>query len=184
MIVDPGDEPERILAAVRAQNLDVKYLLHTHAHFDHVGATGAVRKALSAPTCLHAGDEDLYKNLPLQGKMFGIPLDAPPPLEKRIEDAETLRFGDYTLEVLHTPGHSPGSVCFRVTGNSEELVLSGDTLFQLSVGRSDLWGGDHRTLVRSIRERLFILEDEIAVHPGHGPSTTIGVEKRMNPFLT
>ena len=184
VIVDPGDEAAKILAEVAALKLEVKFLLHTHAHFDHVGGTGEVRKKLTAPVCLHKGDDDLYRNLPLQGKLFGIPLMAGPPVEKYLEDGEELVFGDYKLTTLHTPGHSPGSICFQVAGNGEEWLFSGDTLFQQSVGRSDLWGGDHGTLVRSIKSRLLTLDDDTPVFPGHGPETIIGIEKRTNPFLT
>ncbi len=184
VLVDPGDEAAKILAEVAAQNLQIKYILHTHAHFDHVGATGGVRKQLdTAKVCLHKGDEDLYMNLPLQGRLFGIPIQEAPPIEKFLEDGEILVFGDYKLETVHTPGHSPGSICFRVTGNGQEYLFSGDTLFQQSVGRSDLWGGDHDTLIKSIRKRLLVLDDDTPVHPGHGPSTLVGIEKRSNPFL-
>lgn len=184
VLIDPGDEAERLLAAIALENVTVKYILHTHAHFDHVAGTAGVRAKIEAPTCVHAGDEDLYRNLPLQGKLFGFPLEPAPPLEKRIEDNEVLTFGTYRLEVLHTPGHSPGSVCFRVTGAGVEKVFSGDTLFQGSIGRADLWGGDAPLLLRSIRTRLFTLDDEIPVFPGHGDATTIGIEKRTNPFFS
>ena len=184
VLIDPGDEAPRILEAVAKANVTVKYLLHTHAHFDHVGATAGVRAKLDAKTCLHRGDEDLYRNLPLQGRMFGVPMDAAPPLEKYLEDNEVLAFGRYRIEVVHTPGHSPGSVCFRVTGDGQERLFSGDTLFQGSIGRADLWGGDGRQLIRSIKTRLLAFDDEIPVYPGHGEATKIGTERRSNPFLT
>jgi hydroxyacylglutathione hydrolase len=181
VLIDPGDEPAKILRMLDETHLKIKFILHTHAHFDHVGGTAGVRAKVEAPTCLHKGDEMLYQNLPMQGKMFGMPLEAAPKLEKYLEDEEVLRFGNYALSVIHTPGHSPGSVCFKLVGAPN--LYSGDTLFQQSVGRADLWGGDERQLIRSIKERLLTLEDETAVHPGHGPSTSIGIEKRTNPFL-
>lgn len=182
VVIDPGDEADRILTQLKNDGATVKYLLHTHAHFDHVGATAALKQALAPQICLHRGDEKLYTNLPLQGQFFGMTFDEPPPVDRFIEDDEPIVFGDYGLRVIHTPGHSPGSVCFQLQQDLNE-VYSGDTLFARSVGRADLWGGDGAQLIRSIRERLLVLEDEIAVHPGHGPSTTIGVERRENPFL-
>jgi glyoxylase-like metal-dependent hydrolase (beta-lactamase superfamily II) len=182
VLIDPGEEPQKILAAVAAQGVKVKYLLHTHAHFDHIGATKQVKAAIGGITCLHAADEDLYQNLPLQGKMFGFSFEAAPPLEKFVEDEEEIQFGEKRVKVLHTPGHSPGSVCFQLVGEDERL-FSGDTLFQQSIGRADLWGGDARQLITSIRDRLLPLADETRVFPGHGPSTEIGYERRFNPFL-
>ncbi len=182
VLIDPGDEASKILAMVEAKGVKVKYLLHTHAHFDHIGATGAVRETLGAQPCLHAEDDDLYRNLILQGKLFGMQFESAPPIEKYFVDGEELEFGEQKLSVIHTPGHSPGSVCFQLKGGGES-VFSGDTLFRQSVGRSDLWGGDGRLLVNSIRERLFTLQDDTEVFPGHGPKTSIGFERHHNPFL-
>ena len=181
ILIDPGEEADRIAAAVEKAGLTVKYLLHTHAHFDHIGATGALHAKWGAVPCLHRDDEMIYKNLPLQGKMFGFHFGAPPEVGKYLEDGEPIVFGEHKLEVVHTPGHSPGSICFRLDGG--EHLFSGDTLFQNSVGRSDLWGGNHDTLIRSIKGRLLTLDDDTQVHPGHGPSTKVGLEKRQNPFL-
>jgi glyoxylase-like metal-dependent hydrolase (beta-lactamase superfamily II) len=183
VLIDPGDEAERILALVRSAGVSVKYLLHTHAHFDHVGATRALHTALKAPPCLHPQDQQLYDNLPLQGRYFGMTFEAAPPIEKFLADEEILTFGEHRLQIVHTPGHSPGSICFHLQGADEEL-FSGDTLFAGSVGRADLWGGDADTLIRSIENRLLVLSDELPVQPGHGPTTTIGRERRENPFLT
>lgn len=185
VLVDPGDEAEKILALVAKEGVTVKYLLHTHAHFDHCGATGAVKTALGAPTCLHADDRMLYDNLPTQGRMFGMHFEPAPTLDKTLADGEPISFGHCKLEVIHTPGHSPGSVCFRFTSpeSDAEWLASGDTLFQGSVGRADLWGGNGRQLLTSIRERLFVLDDDLPVYPGHGGTTRIGIEKRTNPFL-
>ena len=181
VVIDPGDEPEKII-----RNLDsgvkVKYLLHTHAHFDHIGGTEGVKLLTQGTICLHQADEMIYKNLPMQGRMFGMTFNEAPPVEKFIEDNEELVFGEHKIEVIHTPGHSPGSVCLKLKGK-EEKVFSGDTLFRQSVGRSDLWGGDHSLLIRSIKSRLMVLDEEMRVYPGHGPATRIGEEKRKNPFL-
>lgn len=183
ILIDPGDEGARITAEVEALGLKVKFILHTHAHFDHIGASSHVKKALNAPLCLHRGDELLFKNLPIQGKLYGFKFGEAPNIDQFIEDNEIITFGDCKLEVIHTPGHSPGSICFKISGSSDEIVFSGDTLFQSSIGRTDLWGGDHRQILKSIKERLFILDDDLEVHPGHGPSTSIGIEKRNNPFI-
>jgi glyoxylase-like metal-dependent hydrolase (beta-lactamase superfamily II) len=186
VVLDPGDEAERIFEQIHAAGLKVKYLIHTHAHFDHVGATRGLKQRLSASSaaapCLHKADEELYKMLPLQGKLFGMELGAAPPLEKYLEDEEILSFGEHRLQVLHTPGHSPGSVCLKLL-DGEEWLFSGDTLFNQSIGRTDLWGGDYSQILRSIKQRLMVLDDDTKVQPGHGPDTLIGVEKRSNPFL-
>lgn len=183
VLIDPGDEAQRLIEMVEKIGLKVKYLLHTHAHFDHVGATAEVKAKLGGTTCLHTGDQPLYDNLPMQCQLFGFPVVSAPPLEKVLTDEEILTFGDHRLQVIHTPGHSPGGLCFKLLDGNEDL-FSGDTLFQGSVGRTDLWGGDTDQLLQSIRRRLFVLDDGIAVHPGHGPSTEIGIEKRTNPFLS
>ena len=182
IVIDPGDEAERILKEITAQNLTVKYVIHTHAHFDHIGATGGLKQKLKTTLCLHKDDEQIYNNLPLQGKMFGMEFEAAPPIEKFILDEEILTFGEHQIQVIHTPGHSPGGVCLKLVEN-DQFLFSGDTLFQQSVGRSDLWGGNHDTLIRSIKTRLLSLDGDTRVFPGHGPSTRIGDEKKGNPFL-
>lgn len=183
VLIDPGDEPEKILKALGEPNLRVKYLLHTHAHFDHFAATAKVKAAKGGEVVLHRGDEKLWVNLKAQGQMFGMEFDDPAVVEKFVDDGEELTFGDHKLQVIHTPGHSPGSICFKLA-DGKESVYSGDTLFWRSIGRADLWGGDARQLIRSIKDRLFVLEDDLRVFPGHGPSTRLGEEKRENPFLT
>lgn len=184
VVIDPGDEADKILAQLAQDNLTVKYLLHTHAHFDHIGGTGGVKaKAAAAQICLHQDDQMIYDNLPMQGKMFGMNFEKAPPVEKFLEDGERLTFGECRLDVTHTPGHSPGGVCLVGESDGEQWCFSGDTLFQQSVGRTDLWGGDMGVLVTSIKQRLFTLDDDTKVFPGHGPETSIGFEKRMNPFV-
>lgn len=191
-IVDPGDEAPRILEKLFAttQLPSAVWLLHTHAHFDHVGATRLVAEALRARSipvhvALHRADAPMYAELKMQGQMFGLPQDDPIAITHWLEDGEALKLGTLELDVLHTPGHSPGGLCFR-WGNSKvgATLFSGDTLFDHSVGRTDLWEGDWDQLKRSIRERIFTLDDETQVVPGHGSDTSVGVEKRENPFLT
>ena len=120
VLIDPGDEAEKILRLVEEHGVKVKYLLHTHAHFDHIGATGALHAKLGAPPCLHAHDQQIYDNLPLQGQMFGMKFAPAPKVEKLLVDEEELMFGEHRLQIIHTPGHSPGGVCFRLLGGDEE----------------------------------------------------------------
>lgn len=196
ILVDPGDEPEKILRVLKETSIRVKYLFHTHGHLDHIGATRAVCETLVASSprvsrpqiALHRGDEELYQKLAFQRALFGFPHDQDPlPIDHSLVDEEEIRVGDLRLTVIHTPGHSPGSVCLRLHEDSalgiQETLFSGDTLFQGSVGRTDLWGGDSDQMFRSIRQRILVLDDETRVCPGHGPDTRIGIEKRENPFL-
>lgn len=200
VVVDPGDDPEQILTALAGAKvpsgapIQVRYLLHTHGHLDHVGAARPVKASLGrqpelAPRiALHKGDEPLYLALKTQGALFGIEYEDPLPVDHYLEDGEELKIGDLRLSVLHTPGHSPGSVCLRLHEDKgqgiPETLFSGDTLFQGSVGRTDLWGANGDQMFRSIRGRILTLDDDTRVCPGHGPETRIGVEKRGNPFLT
>ncbi len=199
VLVDPGDESPRIISAIESieqkleHKIEVKALLHTHAHFDHIsGSRGVVEHfknaGITAPSIyLHRADEFMYQMLPKQAAMFGFESDEPLPVDRFIRDEEILKFGELKFSVLHTPGHSPGGVCFRLHENSAsqvpEMVFTGDTLFRRGVGRSDLWGGESQTLIKSIRERLFTLDDDTCAWPGHGSSTLIGEEKRENPYL-
>lgn len=181
ILIDPGDEPQKILNELKKDNYSVKYLLHTHAHFDHINATKFIKPQLNAQICLHKEDEIIYNNLKMQGQMFGFQFENPLPVEKFLVDEEILYFGKQKLQVIHTPGHSPGGVCFKL---NDESVFTGDTLFQGSIGRSDLWGGNQETLINSIQNRLLVLESELPVFPGHGGTTKIGIEKRSNPYLS
>ena len=200
-LIDPGDEPRKILAAIESAQaalsrpVSVKYLLHTHAHLDHIGATRAVREALAdtqgeatPQIYLHQADEPIYRALKQQGQMLGFRYDDPLPVDEYFQDEQELRIGKIKLSLIHTPGHSPGSCCLRMHEDSNlgnaETVYSGDTLFQFSVGRTDFMGGDMGALLRSIKGRLLTLDDDTRVCPGHGPDTKIGLEKRVNPFLT
>jgi len=181
VVIDPGDEPERILRALQAAKLNPVALLHTHAHLDHITASRAVKEATGAPIRLHPADRPLYDALPEQARFFGFRAEEPLPPDAPLRDAETVRFGPYTLRAIHTPGHTPGSTCFFLEGD-HPVLFSGDTLFHRSIGRTDLWGGDTDAILGSIRSKLFALPGDVPVVCGHGPDTTIDEEKRLNPF--
>ena len=187
VIVDPGDEVDELLAAAERHRLDVKAILLTHAHLDHVTGVARAKQALGVPVWLHRDDNFLYERVVQQGQMFGLPVDPQPPIDHFYDPStqQPLRFGRYDVRVLHTPGHCPGGVCLAIGENSAERrdLFVGDTLFAGSIGRTDLPGGDMETLLRSIREVLFSFPDDCVVWSGHGEPTTIGREKRTNPFL-
>ena len=180
-IIDPGDEADRILDVARQTGLDFQFILNTHAHLDHVGAVLEVKTELSIPFYLHKEDQFLLDTLPQQAAMFGLRIDEPPAVDFYYGPNAEIKLGGLTFKIFHTPGHSPGSICLYEA--SESVVFGGDVLFQGSIGRIDLPGGDFETLINSIRTSLFVLPDETTIYPGHGPSTTIGHEKRFNPFL-
>ncbi len=178
-VVDVGFEPERVLAELERDSLPVAMLLLTHAHYDHVCGMRVVQRRHPAPCGLHPGDRPLLEVLSVQGSAFGFPPAEPPEDVRDLEDGERIELGESAIEVIHTPGHSPGGVCFRC---GEDLLV-GDTLFAGSIGRTDLPGGSFEQLERSIRSRLFTLGDALRCHTGHGPTTTIGAERRANPFV-
>ena len=180
VVIDPGDKAG-ILQTLKAHNLTVQYLIHTHGHLDHVTATAALQQEMDAPVLIHEADQILLDNLEVQGTMFGLTAPESPTVDSYICEGDSIDWGQYTLSVIETPGHSPGGVCLNLEG--EQILFAGDTLFQDSIGRTDLWGGDYEQLLDSIREQLWPLDDDTIVCPGHGPRTTIGREKRENPFL-
>jgi len=180
IIVDPGDEPERILRFIKDINATPTRIVATHTHFDHVLGVDGVRKATKTPFMIHRDDLPMLESMQSRVRqIMGFEVPPPPKVDGYLKDGESLNLGDETIRVLHTPGHSPGSISLSGDG----YVLTGDALFNQSIGRTDLPGGDLETLVRSIRERLFKLDDETIVYPGHGPETTIGDEKLANPFV-
>jgi hydroxyacylglutathione hydrolase len=185
VLIDPGDEVEQLLEATRELGLAIRYILLTHAHLDHITGVGRARKTLRAPVGLHRDDEFLYRAVVQQGMAFGIPVDPQPPVDFFYEDSGPWRFGEYGAWVFHTPGHCPGGVCLAIGRENEasRTLFVGDTLFAGSIGRTDLPGGDAATLLRSIRQVLFSFPDETPVYSGHGEPTTIGHERRTNPFL-
>ena len=180
-VVDVGFDPEAVIRWVGGQPgpLAVRYLLNTHAHYDHVCGMRAVQEALGGEYWLHPGDRPLLDHLGEQGATFGFPPALAPAVVHELADGQRLPLGRETLEVIHTPGHSPGGVCFH----GREDLWVGDTLFAGSVGRTDLPGGSFEELEHSIRTRLFPLGDRVRVHPGHGPATTLGRERASNPYV-
>jgi hydroxyacylglutathione hydrolase len=180
VIIDPGGDPERILAEVKRHGLAIKYALNTHGHFDHTDANAAIVKATGAPLAIHGADRPL---LEASGgaAWFGMQAIPSPPPDLELHDGDLLGVGTLTLKVLHTPGHSPGHVCFYEA--HQGVLFDGDVLFCRGVGRYDLPGGDWDQLLHSIERVLFALPDETIVYSGHGPATTIGEEKRLNPWL-
>jgi glyoxylase-like metal-dependent hydrolase (beta-lactamase superfamily II) len=184
IVVDPGGDADRILDVVRSNGLTVKEIVHTHAHFDHVLATREVHDATKARVRLHPGDSFLYENLAMQASWLGMRVEQEaPPVDAPLRANETVTFGAEGALVLHTPGHTPGSVCFSLKTDRGMLLLAGDTLFQGSIGRTDLPGGDSEQILESIRKKLLPLDDDTRVICGHGPETTIGRERKKNPFV-
>jgi hydroxyacylglutathione hydrolase len=182
VVIDPGDEIEHIQEVLRRHNLRVRYIIATHAHIDHVGGIEQLQKATGAAVGLHAADLPLYRNLAAQAAWLGVKPPGTVEIDQILKGGDRLRAGPLSLEVFHTPGHSPGSLSLYLEGE-QPRIFSGDTLFQGSVGRTDLWGGSYEQLLRSIAGTLFLFPDETPVFPGHGPATTIGRERGSNPFL-
>jgi glyoxylase-like metal-dependent hydrolase (beta-lactamase superfamily II) len=178
-VVDVGFDPEAVLDAIARRTLVVRLLLNTHAHYDHVAGMRVVQRACGGEYHLHPADRPLLDHLSEQGAAFGFPPAEPPDHPHDLAHGQTITLAGETIEVIHTPGHSLGGVCFRHGG----WLISGDTLFAGSVGRTDLPGGSFEDLERSIRERLFVLGDALRVYPGHGPETTLGEERTHNPFV-
>jgi glyoxylase-like metal-dependent hydrolase (beta-lactamase superfamily II) len=180
VVIDPGDETDRILLMLAESALKVKYILNTHGHFDHVGGNKKLKDVTGAELMIHAADAPMLKHLSASAANWGLFADDSPPPDRTIAEGDTISFGkDITLRVIHTPGHTPGGVSFH----TDEKVFVGDTLFQSSIGRTDFPGGNFETLISSIKNKLFMLGDKVEVFTGHGDPTTIGREKRFNPFL-
>lgn len=181
IIVDPGGDAEEILKWCAKQEFNIKLLLHTHGHFDHILAASEIREKTGARIGLHEEDRWLYENIDLQGQMFGFQLEKVGSFDFCLEHQQVHKAGDYQIETYHTPGHSPGSVCFHM--ESEKVLFSGDTLFSGSIGRTDIWKGSQDQLLSSIENHLLKLDESTVVIPGHGESTTIERELQYNPFL-
>lgn len=179
LVVDPGSDGEAIAGALREAGGELAAILLTHAHLDHIGAVAELRASFDAPIYLHPADLPLYERAEEQAAAFGLSVDPPPPPDRTLAHGERLSFRDLTLDVRHAPGHSPGGVI--LVGDGEAFV--GDCVFAGSIGRTDLPGGDPRTLLRSIRAQILTLPPDTVLHPGHGPQTTVGFEEASNPFL-
>ncbi len=210
IVVDPGDEVERILEIIRRHNLKVRAIISTHTHIDHVGGLATLHDAIGAPVMVHEADLPLYANLEAQAEWLGVPTPAVMRIRDFVKEGDTVRWGGFAARVLHTPGHTPGSISLLVepggaTANAGDVargsrdaadsrdvrsdartvrrLLAGDTLFHGSIGRTDLPGGSFPQIISSIREKLLVLPEDMTVYPGHGDLTTIGFEREHNPFL-
>jgi glyoxylase-like metal-dependent hydrolase (beta-lactamase superfamily II) len=186
IVVDPGGSIPKIIEYLKSKDLSLKYIIHTHAHFDHCMGTSSLHKTLNGKVCLHKGDMFLYENLAQQCQAFGVRYEKEEMVSVThfLEDNEVLKIGEEKLEVLHTPGHTPGSVCFVGESIEKPVLFSGDTLFAGSIGRTDLWGGNYQQIIKSIENRLFTLDEATLVIPGHGELSDIFKEKRYNPFFS
>ena len=179
MLIDPGAEAVVILKKVDDLGLDIKYIVLTHGHIDHVAALKEVKEATGAKVAVHADDASSLQGQSFFAEQFGLSYQVPPSPDRLLKDGDSIDIGDLHFLVLHTPGHSPGGICLLGQG----VVFSGDTLFNYGIGRYDLPGGDYNQLMKSIDTKLMVLPDETTVYPGHGPGTTIGAERLANPFL-
>jgi hydroxyacylglutathione hydrolase len=203
LVLDPGDEVDRVLAVLARHSLTVRLIVSTHAHIDHVGGLQKLHQVTGAPVLMHGDDLDLYGHLAEQAAWLGVRPPETAQIDQVLREGDTLRWGRFAASVLHTPGHTPGSVSLYLPPGAGKVLASrassssvavssgagpgklfaGDTLFAGSIGRTDLWGGSLPNILRSIREKLLVLPDGTLVYPGHGSSTTIGQERAANPFL-
>ena len=182
VIIDPGDEARQILKSVKDSGLDIKFLVMTHGHIDHVGAVKEVKEATGAEVCVHTDDAKAISGQ--EGQLIsmlvsGLSYPAPPSPDRLLNGGDSIDIGDLNFLVLHTPGHTPGGICLLGNG----VLFTGDTLFNYGVGRTDLPGGSYSQLMNSLHTKLMVLPDETIVYPGHGPETTIGAERGGNPYL-
>ena len=179
IIIDPGDEGQRILTRIEEGGWKVKYIVDTHGHFDHTGANGTLKEGTGAPLLIHRDDAALLETQQQHAASYGVLVPASPEPDRLLCDGEVLKLGELSIDVIHTPGHSPGGICL----NCGDILIVGDTLFASSIGRTDLPGANYHTLIDSIKSRLLTLDDSVRVYPGHGEDTTIGEERIHNQFL-
>ena len=180
VVIDPGGDGGAILGAIARLGLSVDKILLTHGHFDHVGAVALLREKTGAKVHIHPDDVERMSTARRQGLMFGLAVEDPPPPDVLVGEGDAVTFEDRAFRVAHTPGHTPGCVSYIL----EKSAFVGDLIFAGSIGRTDLSGGDHNALIRVVKEKIFVLPDDTVLFPGHGPATTVGEEKRSNPFFT
>ncbi len=183
VVIDPGGDVPLILKELSEDQLKCKMIIDTHCHFDHIGGNKKLKEATDAPICIHPAEKDLITKMSEMATYFGVESDRSPPADKFLEEGDTVKVGALELKVLHTPGHSPGSITLYHQDKDKTIAMVGDVLFQFSVGRTDFPGGSQRQLIASIKTKLYPLGDNCEIYPGHGPPTTIKQEKKYNPFL-
>jgi hydroxyacylglutathione hydrolase len=178
-VIDPGGDGNQILMALAKDQLQLAYILNTHGHFDHTADNKRLKEVTGAQIVIHRADAPMILNQQSQGSMWGMEIENSPAPDRTVDEGDVISFGDISLKVLHTPGHSPGGISLV----TDKIVFVGDTLFAGSIGRTDFPGGDHEGLIQNVRKKIFTLGDDVVVYPGHGPRTTVGQEKRTNPFF-
>jgi glyoxylase-like metal-dependent hydrolase (beta-lactamase superfamily II) len=179
VVIDPGDDVDTILMTLAKEKLRCVYIINTHGHFDHSGANKRLKEVTQGQLLLHEADAPMVTSQAASGRMWGMNVENSPPPDRCLKEGDVITFGDVSLKVLHTPGHSPGGISLV----TDSMVFVGDTLFAGSIGRTDFPGGNYDGLLRSVREKIFTLGDDVVIYPGHGPETTVGRERRTNPFF-
>jgi len=178
-VIDPGGDVDKILMTLTKDKLRCVYIINTHGHFDHTADNKRLKEVTGAKLVIHRADAPMILDQGSSGSLWGMEVEDSPPPDLYVEERDVITFGDISLQVIHTPGHSPGGISLL----SDKMVFVGDTLFAGSIGRTDLPGGDYETLIRNVKEKIFPLGDDVVIYPGHGPKTTVGREKRSNPFF-
>jgi len=181
VVIDPGDEVDRILSRIKEHSLHVELILNTHGHFDHVGGNKKLKEATGAKIAIHPDDAHYLDKLSQSAAVWGMSAEDSPPPDLLLSDGQILEVGGLKFKVLHTPGHSPGSVSFLI--DDAQIVFTGDLIFAGSIGRTDFPGGDYNALIQSVRKKIFPIGDDYRILSGHGPATTVGHEKQYNPFF-
>jgi hydroxyacylglutathione hydrolase len=182
IVIDPGDDPAEILQRLEKHGLTAKQIICTHTHIDHVGAIFELQEHVQTPASIHKADLFLFEKLDVQAQWMGVPMPKRGVIDRFVQDGAAVSCRGVEMGVIHTPGHTPGSISFHLAGD-RNILFTGDTLFAQSIGRTDLWGGSHSEIITSIQKKLMMFDDDTLVIAGHGESTTIGHERRYNPFL-